>query len=159
AGAPPPPRAPGGAARPEARAGDFKALAAVFPPGSVRFRGFTVFRALDVTDQEVLSSLKRDLIDKESIVSSARFDTLQTRLRTLLRRPDLRLGLTAIEGDRVLELSSGASCEHACLFADSVHHPLSDYVGSVYERASIEGKPLFIEDLAAYPARTAIEQN
>ena len=151
--------APDVRARLEARAGDFKALAAVFPPGSVRFRGFTVFRALDVTDQEVLSSLKRDLIDKESIVSSARFDTLQTRLRTLLRRPDLRLGLTAIEGDRVLELSSGASCEHACLFADSVHHALSDYVGSVYQRASLDRKPLFIEDLAAYPARTAIEQN
>ena len=151
--------APDVRARLEARAGDFQALAAVFPPGSVRFRGFTVFRALDVTDQEVLSSLKRDLIDKESIVSSARFDTLQTRLRTLLRRPDLRLGLTAIEGDRVLELSSGASCEHACLFADSVHHALSDYTGSVYHRASLERKPLFIEDLAAYPDRTAIEQN
>ena len=121
--------APDVRARLEARAGDFKALAAVFPPGSVRFRGFTVFRALDVTDQEVLSSLKRDLIDKESIVSSARFDTLQTRLRTLLRRPDLRLGLAAIEGDRVLELSSGASCEHACIFADSVHRTLSDYDG------------------------------
>jgi hypothetical protein len=151
--------APDVRARLEARAGDFKALAAVFPPGSVRFRGFTVFRALDVTDQEVLSSLKRDLIDKESIVSSARFDTLQTRLQTLLRRPDLRLGLAAIEGDRVLELSSGASCEHPCIFADSVHRTLSDYDGSVYHRASIEGKPLFIEDLAAYPDRTAIEQN
>ena len=151
--------APDVRARLEAGAGDFKALAAVFPPGSVRFRGFTVFRALDVTDQEVLSSLKRDLIDKESIVSSARFDTLQTRLQTLLRRPDLRLGLAAIEGDRVLELSSGASCEHPCIFADSVHRTLSDYDGSVYHRASIEGKPLFIEDLAAYPDRTAIEQN
>jgi hypothetical protein len=151
--------APDVRARLEARAGDFKALAAVFPPGSVRFRGFTVFRALDVTDQEVLSSLKRDLIDKESIVSSARFDTLQTRLRTLLRRPDLRLGLAAIEGDRVLELSSGASCEHACIFADSVHRTLSDYDGSVYQRASLERKPLFIEDLAAYPDRTAVEQN
>jgi GAF domain-containing protein len=151
--------APDVRARLEARAGDFKALAAVFPPGSVRFRGFTVFRALDVTDQEVLSSLKRDLIDKESIVSSARFDTLQTRLQTLLRRPDLRLGLAAIEGDRVLELSSGASCKHACLFEDSLHRTLSDYEGSVYQRASRERKPLFIEDLAAYPDRTAIEQN
>jgi len=146
-------------ARLEAHAGDFQALAAVFPPGSVKFRGFTVFRALDVTDQEVLSSLKRDLIDKESIVSSARFDTLQTRLRTLLRRPDVRLGLTATEGDRVLELNSGASCEHACLFADSVHHSLADYKGSVYQRASLEGRPLFIEDLAAYPERTVVEQN
>jgi len=32
-------------------------------------RGFTVLRAVEVTDQEVLSALKRDLIDRESIVS------------------------------------------------------------------------------------------
>ncbi len=95
-------------ARLEAGAGDFQALAAVFPPGSVRFRGFTVFRALDVTDQEVLSSLKRDLIDKESIVSAARFQALQAKLRTLFGRPELHLGLAAIEGDRVLLLNSGA---------------------------------------------------
>src|SRR5262249_865764 len=82
-------------ARLEAAPADFDGLAALFPPGSVRFRGFTVLRAIDVTDQEVLSSLKRDLIDKESIVSNARFQALQTKLRTLFRRPELRLGLAA----------------------------------------------------------------
>src|SRR5262249_53313189 len=44
-------------------------LTELLPPKNFRFRGFTVFRALEVTDQEVLSSLKRDLIEKESIVS------------------------------------------------------------------------------------------
>src|SRR5262245_31163683 len=39
------------------------ALVDLIPPGAFKFSGFTVFRALDVTDQEVLSSLKRDLID------------------------------------------------------------------------------------------------
>src|SRR5262249_35559461 len=51
-------------------------------------------------DQEVLSSLKRDLIDKESIVSGARFESLQAKLRTLFRRPSLQLGLAAVQGDR-----------------------------------------------------------
>jgi hypothetical protein len=153
-----PPLAPEVRARLEARAGDFQALAAVFPPGSVRFRGFTVFRALDVTDQEVLSSLKRDLIDKESIVSSARFEALQAKLRTLLRRPDVHLGLSAFEGERVLELRSGASCDNACIFADSVHRTFDDYAGSIYHRAALEKKPLFIEDLAAYPGRTTVEE-
>jgi hypothetical protein len=141
----------------EARAADFDTLARLFPPGSLRFRGFTVLRALDVTDQEVLSGLKRDLIDKESIVSNARFEGLQAKLRTLFRRPDLRLGLAAIEGDRVLALNYGAKLDHSCIFADSIHHKLSDFAGTVYERAALEGRPLFIEDLAAYPDRTAIE--
>jgi len=137
-------------ARLEAGSADLDTLAALIPPGSVTFRGFTVFRALDVTDQEVLSSLKRDLIDKESIISNTRFDGLQAKLRTLFRRPELRLGLAAIEGDRVLSLNYGARLDHACIFADSVHHKVSDFAGSIYMRASLEGKPLFIEDLATY---------
>jgi len=154
-----PPLRPEVRARFEARAGDFQALAAVFPPGSVRFRGFTVLRALDVTDQEVLSSLKRDLIDKESIVSSARFDALQIKLRTLLRRPELHLGVAAIAGERVLSLNHGSRLDHSCIFADSIHSKRSDFAGSIFERAALEGKPLFVEDLGAYPSRTAVEDD
>ncbi len=130
----------------------------LFVAGSFRFRGFTVFRALDVTDQEVLSSIKRDLIDKESIVSGTRFEALQSKLRTLLRSPQLRLGLAAFEGERVLSLTDAAQLSHSCIFADSVHATLNDFSGSVFQRASLEGKPLFVQDLAAYPHRTSIEE-
>jgi hypothetical protein len=138
---------------------DLDVLTELLPPKNFRFRGFTVFRALEVTDQEVLSSLKRDLIEKESIVSQSRFETLQAKLRTLFHRRDLELGLAAIDGDRVLSLNSGARLAHQCIFADSTHHNLSDFKGSVYMRASLEGKPLFIEDLAVYPDRTDIEED
>ena len=74
-------------ARLTAQAVDLDRLSALIPPGSIRFSGFTVVKAADVTDQEVLSSIKRDLIDKESIVSNARFVKLQAKLRTLFRRP------------------------------------------------------------------------
>ena len=145
-------------ARLEAGSVDLDTLAALIPPGSVKFRGFTVFRALDVTDQEVLSSLKRDLIDKESIISNTRFEGLQAKLRTLFRRPELRLGLAAIEGDRVLSLNYGSRFDHSCIFADSVHHKVSDFEGSIYMRASLQRQPLFIEDLATYgEPRTDIE--
>ncbi len=144
----------------EAGSADLDTLAALVPPERFIFRGFTVLRALDVTDQEVLSSLKRDLIDKESIVSTTRFEGLQSRLRTLFRRPQLRLGLAAIEGERVLSLNESAKCDHACIFADSVHLKLADFEGSIYMRASLERKPLFIEDVAAYREhRTPIEES
>jgi hypothetical protein len=140
-----------------ARTAGLDALVELIPPGSFKFSGFTVFRALDVTDQEVLSSLKRDLIDKESIISGQRFEALQSKLRTFFRRPDLRLGLGAIEGDQVLSLNYGASFDHSCIFADSVHQKISDFDGSIYMRASLERKPLFVDDLAVYPGRTAVE--
>jgi hypothetical protein len=115
-------------------------------------------KATDVTDQEVLSSLKRDLIEKESIVSPARFRKLQDGLRTLLRRPDLRLGLAAVQGDQVFTLNSGCRIEHSCIFADSVHRRTHDFAGSVYERAVTQGHPLVVEDLASWPERTAVDE-
>src|SRR5881628_3872367 len=132
-------------------------LLAILPPEKFVFRGFTILKAVEVTDQEVLSSLKRDLIDKESIVSNARFLALQQKLRTLFRRPELRFGLAALSGDQVLILNYGAKNEHACIFADSRHHTKEEFKGSVYERAVRQGSPLVIHDLTAMPDRTAVD--
>jgi hypothetical protein len=139
---------------------DLDGLAALIPPGSVRFTGFTVVKASDVTDQEVLSSIKRDLIDKESIVSNARFERLQAKLRTLFRRPELHLTLVAFEGDRILMLNSGHQLQQAqgCIFAGSAHGKMADYAGSVYERATKLGSPIFVEDVAALTTRSAKEE-
>jgi hypothetical protein len=84
-------------------------LMALLPPEHFVFQGFTVLTAEDVTDQEVLSALKRDLIEKESIVSQARFRHLQDKLRTLFRKPDLLFGLAALQDGQVLVLSAGAN--------------------------------------------------
>src|SRR3989475_955261 len=128
------------------------------PPDRATLRGFMTLKAVDVTDQEVLSSLKRDLIDKESIVSSARFESLQAKLRTLFRRPGLHLGLAAVEGDRVLVLKDAMSSDNACIFADSAHHKTSEFTGSRYERAVIQNRPVIMDDLAAWPDRTRWEE-
>jgi hypothetical protein len=132
-------------------------LRELLPPERFALRGFVILKAVDVTDQEVLSSLKRDLIDKESIVSHTRFHGLQDKLRTLFRRPALHLGLAAVEGDRVLVLSDASGHEHSCIYADSAHHKTSEFAGSLYERAVRQGRPVIIDDLKAWPDRTWVE--
>lgn len=136
-----------------------EALRELLPPERFVLRGFIIVKAVDVTDQEVLSSLKRDLIDKDSIVSSSHFQGLQAKLRTFFRRPDLRLGLAAVEGDRVLVLNDASSHEQACIFTDSAHHTTAEFAGSLYERAFLQDSPVVIEDLAVYPDRTPIEED
>jgi len=88
---------------------DTHLLMDLLPPEQFVFQGFTVLTAEDVTDQEVLSALKRDLIEKESIVSNARFRTLQDKLRALFRKPDLLFGLAALQDGQVLVLHAGAT--------------------------------------------------
>jgi hypothetical protein len=137
---------------------DVAPLLELLPPERFIIEGFTIIRALDVTDQEVLSSIKRDLIDRESIVSQVKFDALQSKLRTLFRRPDLRFGLAAIDGDKVLILNYGAHLEHACIFADSKHHARKDFMGTVYSNAVEGGRPVIVHDLAAKTNRHPIEE-
>ncbi|HEY7517644.1 MAG TPA: GAF domain-containing protein [Methylomirabilota bacterium] len=139
------------------RALDAAGLDDLLPPDRFVFRGITIFKCVEITDQEVLSGLKRDLIDRESIVSQAHFMGLQQRLRTLFRRPELRLGLGAIDGSRVLILNYDATHEHQCIFADSKHHQISDFADSVFERAVKLGQPVIVPDLSALRARTPVE--
>jgi len=134
-------------------------LGDLLPSDRFVLRGFTILKALEVTDQEVLSALKRDLIDRESIVSKERFCGVEARLRTLFRRPNLKLGIGAIDGERVLILNDFSSHEHSCIFADSAHHKVSEFAGTVYARAVESGKPIIIEDLAAMPNRTPVERS
>jgi GAF domain-containing protein len=136
---------------------DPHALMSMLPPERFAFEGFTIINAVDVTDQEVISSLKRDLIEKEPIISNARFYGLQQRLRTLFRKPDLFFELGALQGDQVLALNCSRQIEYSCIYADSEHRCMSDYEGSVYARACCAGEVLLVEDLTTYPHRTAIE--
>ncbi len=53
-----------------ANLGDIHALMDLLPPEHFILHGFLVLNALEVTDQEVLSSLKRDLIDRESLLEA-----------------------------------------------------------------------------------------
>ena len=128
------------------------------PPETVTLRGFMTLKAVDVTDQEVLSSLKRDLIDKESIVSSARFASLQAKLRTLFRRPSLHVGLAAVRGRsraRAERRDEPRSRRHL----RGLGAPQDVRIqGSLYERAVIQNRPIIIDDLAAWPDRTPWEE-
>jgi hypothetical protein len=134
-------------------------LAERLPADAFEFSGFVVVRATDVTDQEVLSAIERDLIDKESIVSTDRFRELEDKLRTLLRRPALRLGLAAFHDGRVFVLNYNSEMEHGCIFADTEHLRMSDFTGSVHERAVSQGRPLVMDDLIDDPRRTAYEDS
>lgn len=72
-----------------------RVLQEIIPPENFDFEGFFILNAVDITDQETISSLKFDLIQKESIMSSNKFEKLQQKIRTLLKKPDINLGLIA----------------------------------------------------------------
>lgn len=137
---------------------DPEALTTLLPPGNFIFRGFTVVRAVEVTESEITSALERDLIDQESIFSADGFKRLQGRLRTLFGQLDLKAGLAAIQNDKVLILDDGHTSSANCLFTNSSHVPLGELEQSVWLRALERNETLRIPDLAREPNRCPAEQ-
>ncbi len=134
-------------------------LMELLPPSRFAFSGFTVFSGLEVTDHELLSSLRRDLIERESIVSPASFERLEGTLRAYFRRPGLHLGLAAFDCEQVFLLTHKSHIEEGCIFADSTHYRKAQFAGSIYERASLGGRPLIVEDLTTWPVATVFERD
>ena len=137
---------------------DIEILSKFINPDKFEFYGFTVIRAVDVTESEVVSALEKDLIDQQSIFSADGFKRLQERLRTLFKRPDLMAGIGAVQGDQVLVLSDDCEMKANCIFTNSNHIPMSEIEGSVWLRAVEQGSILRISDLKAEPDLTPTEQ-
>lgn len=134
-------------------------LTRLLPPENFIFRGFTVVRAVDVTESEIISTLERNLIDQETIFSADGFARLQSQLCTLFGQPNLKAGLEALQGDRVLILNDGHKSEANCLFTNSSHLPLSELEGSVWLRAAEQKEIIRIPDLNKMPNASKLQQD
>lgn len=131
----------------------------ILPPENFEFSGLVLVNAIDVTDQEVVSAMKRDLIENDSLVSSTRFETLQQHVRTLLGKPDISLGMVTMLGDKLLMVNSSTHSGSDCVFTDAARYNATDFVGSVYERAMKGGEVVVIDDMATQTnATTMVEE-
>jgi hypothetical protein len=139
---------------------DLEMWRAMIPPHHFEIHGFSIATAIDVTDQEEAGALKRDLIDNDAITSGPRFARLQQRVRNLLKRPELLLGLAAFNGDRVLLVNHGGFAEHGdadCIIGSASSLEWCDFSGTYFERAVRTGTVEIIQDLEQYEGTNPIE--
>lgn len=138
---------------------DPEALLHFFPPKNFELHGFTIMQAADVTLPEVMSALERDLIDRSGISSNEGFGLLQDRLRTLLRRPELKVHLAVLKGEQVLLLNSACEMANCCIFANSRHVDISQFKGSLYDKAVQGDGILTVSDLAEESVLRGVDEN
>ncbi len=136
----------------------------LLPPERFVLRGFGVVTAVDVTDQQVLSALKDDLLQKGAMTSEASVAMLEPRLRSLLHCPSAHFGLICLEDG---ELTDADARDPAVRRVRAVGRSLllssgevpfcPNRGGSVYARALDARYPIVVPDLAAYEPQTAYE--
>ncbi len=129
----------------------------MIPPEEFEMRGFVIFRGIDVTSQEILSTLKFDLIEQGSIFAPGRFETLQQKIRTLLHRPEIRIGLTALPDERGLAGSKARSVGSSFALNDSCSFTFESYEKSVYRETMKQKEIRVIDDLETFEDPKSIE--
>lgn len=129
-------------------------------PENFEFKGFIVFRLIDVTEQEMLSGIKYDLLEKNAVVRKETFSRIQSKLRSLFQMHNIRLGIAYFDPNNNLILNSDS---YDC-WKSVANNPSSkceecgDYTGSIYERSWVEKRHITVENLQQYPFKSRVEE-
>jgi len=137
---------------------DIEFLKKIIPPEDYEYTGFIVVNAINITDTEILSAIKKDLIDKHTVSMQTSFLKLQHNIRSLLRESSVTMGIAPIDSEKDLMFLHGNrvlnNFQLSC-FCDLN----TDRAGSVYEMCVKEKKVLIIDDIEDYPEVTPTEKH
>jgi len=126
-------------------------------PEDFEFHGFMVFRLVDVTEQEMLSAIKYDLLERDAVTLKSNSQKIQRKLRSIFQIPDLKLGLAYFDPNDNLIVNSGLDSWDS--YYSKATEKCNAYQGSVYERAWTEQRYITIENLDEYPLRSSVEDS
>lgn len=128
-------------------------------PELFEFQGFSILRLIDVTVEEMLSAIKYELLKKDAVTCAKTFASIQHKVRSIFRLPELKMGLTYFDPNNNIVSNYGAQDWHGFLIGDNDEvKTCSCFEHSVYDRAYCQRKPVVIEDLEEYTNQTAVEK-
>jgi hypothetical protein len=112
------------------------------PLSQFEFKGFLGFTYIDITHEHVVSQLKSDLLDKNSIITNTGFDKIKEKVKALFGIQDLEFGLAAFN---VFDSSINQNRIWRTIIPQSDLR-CEDYGGTIYEKAYREKRMLFTRD-------------
>lgn len=130
----------------------------LLPPQHFEFSGFAIFKFNDVTTPEILSQLKYDLLDKESLVVDEKFDSLQHKLRSMFKIPELRLGVAGYDPEQAAFVSFGRA-SHSLMLGHSDYHVACSRGLGLYDCMVGKGEPCILNDLNEHVEQSPFWKN
>ena len=120
----------------------------LLPPEHFELEGFNIIQLVDVTEQEILSELKYDLLERDVLQTPARFEQIQEKLRVLFAQPALQLGIAAYDEKKRAFVDFGRQINHSFLTKQVQHLSANSSFRLIYERLLREREPLVMKDVA-----------
>ena len=117
------------------------------PPADYTFEGFYVMDLVDVTEQESLSGIKLDLLEKDVLLAADRFEQLQEKLRIFFGRSHLQLGVAAFNKKKNTFVNFGRKINHSFLIPQTEASSNSVTFKAIYDKLLQEHDPIVIEDI------------
>ena len=120
----------------------------LLPPHFFELEGFNVLRLRDMTEQEILSELKYDLLERDVLQTPARFEQIQEKLRVLFAQPALQLGIAAYDEKKKAFVDFGRKINHSFLTKQVQQQSSDASFRQIYERLLASREPLVLKDVA-----------
>ena len=119
----------------------------LLPPHLFEFRGFVVITLIDVSDHEIHSLLKGELLQRNALTSTDRLENIEQHMRSLLRIPDLRIGIIGLPTGRFDDIQNAPILGRSLLLHGDDKPSCSTAEKSSYAQLFETGKPVVIADL------------
>ncbi|SHL48425.1 GAF domain-containing protein [Hymenobacter psychrotolerans] len=125
----------------------------LLPPELFELEGFNILHLTDVTEQEILSELKYDLLERDVLQASDRLEQIQEKLRVLFKRPFLQLGIAAYDEKKRAFVDFGRKINHSFLTKQLHSKDAGSGFRQIYSELWQNRQPLVLEDVetAAIP--------
>ncbi|MHA6249369.1 GAF domain-containing protein [Pontibacter sp. CAU 1760] len=128
------------------------------PPENFEFSGFAIYDFMEVTNEETISSLRFDLLDRGSVSTEEGFLNLQQKMRILFGLPDIRLGFASCPALQEFDTSYARKIWNGLVLTQDCDILLNDLNQSIYEPVLKRSNTIVVEDLKVFPNPTRIEQ-
>lgn len=132
---------------------------ALLPPDRFEYHGLMLLEATEVTEQEALVALTRELLRNDAMASAERLDQLQGWVRTLLREPALQLGLICLHHDEIERIADAHPMGRSLLMSEGAAPECPFKENSFYGQVLRERRVVTVRDLAHGGVPSAFEQH
>ncbi|MDF1868306.1 MAG: hypothetical protein P1U70_26020 [Saprospiraceae bacterium] len=138
---------------------DLNAWTEAIPPENFEINGIIGIEFIDVSEREILSSLKNELLQKDAVVKPENIKTLQQMLRSFFQLSELRMGITAIDYPRERAIQHKYKIRFDFLAEQQEMLLAPENTNSLYEKACRYKEIVMIEDLEKIKFKTPIERD